>query len=112
MAIAVSHAGYIKRTPVDVYRHQSRGGKGRIGAKTRDEDFVEYLFVPSAHSYILLFSSKVRVYWLKVYEIPQAPPATPGKAISNPLKFQENNHPPPVTHPPTPEEKAPSILLP
>src|SRR6266849_2124404 len=60
MAITVSHAGYIKRTPVDVYRHQSRGGKGRIGAKTREEDFVEHLFVASAHSYILLFSSKGR----------------------------------------------------
>src|SRR5216683_482672 len=89
MAITVSHAGYIKRTPVDVYRHQSRGGKGRIGAKTRDEDFVEYLFVASAHSYILLFSSKGRVYWLKVYEIPEAAAATRGKAIANLVKFQE-----------------------
>jgi DNA gyrase subunit A len=90
MAITVSHAGYIKRTPVDVYRHQSRGGKGRIGAKTREEDFVEYLFVASAHSYILLFSSKGRVYWLKVYEIPEAAAASRGKAISNLVKFQEN----------------------
>ncbi len=92
MAITVSHAGYIKRTSVDVYRHQSRGGKGRIGAKTRDEDFVEYLFVASAHSYILLFSSKGRVYWLKVYEIPEAAAATRGKAISNLVKFQEDEH--------------------
>jgi DNA gyrase subunit A len=92
MAITVSHAGYIKRTPVDVYRHQSRGGKGLIGAKTRDEDFVEYLFVASAHSYILLFSSKGRVYWLKVYEIPEAAAATRGKAISNLVKFQEDEH--------------------
>ncbi|HEV2522961.1 MAG TPA: DNA gyrase subunit A [Candidatus Acidoferrales bacterium] len=92
MAITVSHAGYIKRTPVDVYRHQSRGGKGRIGAKTREEDFVEYLFVASAHSYILLFSSKGRVYWLKVYEIPEAAAATRGKAISNLVKFQEDEH--------------------
>ncbi len=84
MAITVSHAGYIKRTPVDTYRHQSRGGKGRIGAKTREEDFVEYLFVASAHSYILLFSSKGRVYWLKVYEFPEAAAATRGKAISQP----------------------------
>jgi DNA gyrase subunit A len=90
MAITVSHAGYIKRTPVDVYRHQSRGGKGRIGAKTREEDFVEYLFVASAHSYILLFSSKGRVYWLKVYEIPEAAAATRGKAISSLVKFQED----------------------
>ena len=90
MAITVSHAGYIKRTSVDVYRHQSRGGKGRIGAKTRDEDFVEHLFVASAHSYILLFSSKGRVYWLKVYEIPEAAAATRGKAITNLVKFQED----------------------
>jgi DNA gyrase subunit A len=92
MAITVSHAGYIKRTSVDVYRHQSRGGKGRIGAKTRDEDFVEYLFVASAHSYILLFSSKGRVYWLKVYEVPEAAAATRGKAISSLVKFQEDEH--------------------
>jgi DNA gyrase subunit A len=92
MAITVSHAGYIKRTPVDVYRHQSRGGKGRIGAKTREEDFVEYLFIASAHSYILLFSSKGRVYWLKVYEIPEAAAATRGKAISSLVKFQEDEH--------------------
>ena len=88
--ITVSHAGYIKRTPADVYRHQSRGGKGRIGAKTKEEDFVEYLFVASAHSYILLFTSKGRVYWLKVYELPEAAAATRGKAISNLVKFQED----------------------
>src|SRR5271156_3341409 len=90
MAITVSHSGYVKRTSVDVYRHQSRGGKGRIGAKTRDEDFVEHLFIASAHSYILLFTSKGRVYWLKVYEIPEAAAATRGKAISNLVRFQEN----------------------
>jgi DNA gyrase subunit A len=89
MAITVSHAGYIKRTPVDVYRHQSRGGKGRIGAKTREEDFVEQLFIASAHSYILLFTSKGRVYWLKVYEIPEAAAATRGRAITSLVKFQE-----------------------
>jgi DNA gyrase subunit A len=89
MAITVSHAGYIKRTPVDVYRHQSRGGKGRIGAKTREEDFVEHFFVASAHSYILLFTSKGRVYWLKVYEIPEAAAATRGKAINTIVRFQE-----------------------
>jgi DNA gyrase subunit A len=90
MAITVSHAGYIKRTSVDVYRHQSRGGKGRIGAKTREDDFVEHFFTASAHSYILLFTSKGRVYWLKVYEIPEAAAATRGKAIGNLVKFQEN----------------------
>ncbi|MGB6876629.1 MAG: DNA gyrase subunit A [Candidatus Acidiferrales bacterium] len=90
MAITVSHAGYVKRTPVDVYRHQSRGGKGRIGARTREEDFVEHLFVASTHTYILLFTSKGRVYWLKVYEIPEAAAATRGKAINNLVHFQEN----------------------
>src|SRR3989449_7988565 len=90
MAITVSHAGYVKRTSVDVYRHQSRGGKGRIGARTKEEDFVEHLFIASAHSYILLFTSKGRVYWLKVYEIPEAAAATRGKAISSLVRFQED----------------------
>jgi len=83
MLITVSHAGYIKRTAADTYRHQSRGGKGRIGARTKEEDFVE-------HSYILLFTSKGRVYWLKVYELPEAAAATRGKAISSLVKFQED----------------------
>jgi len=90
MAITVSHAGYVKRTPVDVYRHQSRGGKGRIGARTKEEDFVEHLFIASAHSYILLFTSKGRVYWLKVYEIPEAAAATRGKSISCLVRFQQD----------------------
>jgi DNA gyrase subunit A len=90
MLITVSHAGYIKRTAADTYRHQSRGGKGRIGAKTKEEDFVEYLFIASAHSYILLFTSKGRVYWQKVYELPEAAAATRGKAISSLVKFQED----------------------
>jgi DNA gyrase subunit A len=89
MAITVSHSGYIKRTPVDVYRHQSRGGKGRIGAKTREKDFVEHLFIASTHSYILLFTSLGRVYWLKVYEMPEAAAASRGKAIHSLVKFQE-----------------------
>jgi DNA gyrase subunit A len=90
MAITVSHTGYVKRTPVELYRHQSRGGKGRIGARTKEEDFVEHLFIASAHSYILLFTSKGRVYWLKVYEIPEAAAATRGKAITSLVKFQED----------------------
>src|SRR3982074_2332307 len=90
MLITVSHAGYIKRTAADTYRHQSRGGKGRIGAKTKEEDFVEYLFIASAHSYILLFTSKGRVYWLKVYELPEPAPATLGKEISSLVRFQED----------------------
>jgi len=89
MAITVSHAGYVKRTSVDTYRHQGRGGKGRIGARTREDDFVEHFFTASAHSYILLFTSKGRVYWLKVYEIPEAAAATRGKAINTIVRFQE-----------------------
>ena len=89
MAITISHAGYVKRTSVDTYRHQSRGGKGRIGAKTREDDFVEHFFIASAHSYILLFTSKGRIYWLKVYEIPEAAAATRGKAINTLVRFQE-----------------------
>jgi DNA gyrase subunit A len=90
MLITVSHAGYIKRTAAETYRHQGRGGKGRIGARTKEEDFVEHLFIASAHSYILLFTSKGRVYWLKVYELPEAAAATRGKAISSLVKFQED----------------------
>src|ERR1700686_1700385 len=90
MLITVSHAGYIKRTSTDTYRHQGRGGKGRIGARTKEEDFVEHLFIASAHSYILIFTSKGRVYWLKVYELPEAAAATRGKAISSLVKFQED----------------------
>jgi DNA gyrase subunit A len=90
MLITVSHAGYIKRTAADTYRHQSRGGKGRIGARTKEEDFVEHMFIASAHSYILLFTSKGRVYWLKVYELPEAAAATRGKAISSLVRFQED----------------------
>jgi DNA gyrase subunit A len=89
MVITVSHAGYTKRTPVDIYRHQSRGGKGRIGAKTREEDFVEKFFIASTHTYILLFSSRGRVYWLKVYEIPEAAAATRGKALTSLVHFQD-----------------------
>jgi DNA gyrase subunit A len=90
MLITVSHAGYIKRTAAETYRHQSRGGKGRIGARTKEEDFVEHMFIASAHSYILLFTSKGRVYWLKVYELPEAAAATRGKSISSLVKFQED----------------------
>ncbi len=90
MLITVGHAGYIKRTATDTYRHQGRGGKGRIGAKTREEDFVEHLFIASTHSYILLFTSKGRVYWLKVYELPEAAAATRGKAINSLVKLQED----------------------
>ena len=83
MVITVSHSGYIKRSPVSVYRNQRRGGKGRIGMKTRDEDFVDHLFIASTHAYILIFTTRGRVYWLKVHAIPEVGTAGRGKAIVN-----------------------------
>ncbi|HKY31515.1 MAG TPA: DNA gyrase subunit A [Candidatus Polarisedimenticolia bacterium] len=89
MVVTVSHSGYIKRTPLDIYRTQGRGGKGRIGMTTRDEDFVEHLFVASTHSYILIFTNKGRLHWLKVHEIPQVGAAARGKALVNFVKLDE-----------------------
>ncbi|MGH9319621.1 MAG: DNA gyrase subunit A [Vicinamibacteria bacterium] len=83
MVITVSHSGYIKRSPVSVYRKQKRGGKGRIGMTTREEDFVDRLFIASTHSYILIFTDRGKVYWLKVHEIPSVGAAGKGKAIVN-----------------------------
>ena len=83
MAITVTNTGYIKRTAVTSYRNQRRGGKGRIGMRTREEDFVTRLFVASTHAYILIFSDRGRVYWLKVHEIPDVGPGGKGKAIAN-----------------------------
>ena len=83
VAITVTNTGYIKRTAIDTYRHQRRGGKGRIGMRTRSEDFVTQLFIASTHAYILIFSTRGRVYWLKVHEIPDIGPGGKGKAIAN-----------------------------
>ncbi len=83
VAITLTHSGYLKRTPIDIYRTQSRGGKGRIGMRTREEDFVEHLFIASTHSYLLIFTNKGKVYWLKVYEIPDVGTAGKGKSIIN-----------------------------
>ena len=83
VAVTVSHSGYMKRTPISTYRMQRRGGTGRTGMKTRDEDFVEHLFIASTHAYILIFTNKGRVYWLKVYEIPDVSAAGKGKHIGN-----------------------------
>ena len=83
MAITVSNTGYIKRTAVTQYRNQRRGGKGRIGMRTRDEDFLTHLFIASTHAYVLIFSDRGRVYWLKVHEIPDVGPAGRGKSIAN-----------------------------
>jgi DNA gyrase subunit A len=83
MVITVSRAGYVKRSPLTLYREQGRGGKGRKGMETRDDDFVEHLFIASAHSYILVFTESGRVHWLKVHRIPELDPTARGKAIVN-----------------------------
>ena len=83
MVIAVSHTGYIKRSAVSVYRNQKRGGKGRKGMRTPEEDFVDHLFIASTHSYILIFTDRGKVHWLKVHEIPSVGAAAKGKAIVN-----------------------------
>ncbi len=83
VVITVSHSGYTKRTPLSIYRQQARGGKGRLGMKTRDEDFVENLFIASTHSYVLVFTNTGKLYWLKVYEIPDVGAAGKGKHILN-----------------------------
>jgi DNA gyrase subunit A len=88
MVITVSRGGYIKRSPLSLYRAQRRGGKGRIGATTKEEDVVEHLFVASTHAYILAFTSRGRMHWIKVYDLPQLGPATRGKAIVNLLDLQ------------------------
>ena len=88
MAVTVSHGGYLKRTAISTYRQQRRGGTGRTGMKTRDEDFVEHLIVASTHNYILIFTNIGRVYWLKVYEIPDVGAAGKGKHISNLVSLQ------------------------
>jgi DNA gyrase subunit A len=88
VAVTVSHSGYMKRTPISTYRMQRRGGTGRTGMKTRDEDFVEHLFIASTHAYILIFTNTGRVYWLKVYEIPDVGAAGKGKHIGNLVGLQ------------------------
>jgi DNA gyrase subunit A len=88
VAVTVTRGGYLKRTSVDTYRRQSRGGKGRIGMGTRAEDMVEHLLVASTHSYLLIFTSRGRVYWLKAYEIPDASTTGKGKHISGLINLQ------------------------
>ncbi len=83
MAITVTNTGYIKRTSISSYRNQRRGGKGRLGMRVREEDFVSHLFVASTHAYIMIFTDRGRAYWLKVHEIPDVGPGGKGKAIAN-----------------------------
>ena len=88
MVVTISHGGYIKRSPLAIYRSQRRGGKGTTGMATKEEDYVEYLFVATTHSYILLFTNLGRVHWLKVHETPQLGRAARGKALVNFLQVQ------------------------
>lgn len=90
MVITISHTGFIKRFPVSSYRRQLRGGRGYTGASTKEEDFIEHIFIASTHHYILFFTDKGRCYWLKVHEIPQAGRASKGRAIVNLLKISKD----------------------
>jgi DNA gyrase subunit A len=88
VAVTVSHQGYLKRTPISIYRQQRRGGTGRMGMKTREEDFVAQLIIDSTHAFLLCFTNSGRVYWLKVYEIPDVGAAGKGKSIQSLLDLQ------------------------
>jgi DNA gyrase subunit A len=88
VAVTVSHQGYLKRTPISIYRQQRRGGQGRMGMKTREEDFVAQLIVNSTHAFLLCFTNTGRVYWLKVYEIPDVGAAGKGKSMQSLLDLQ------------------------
>ena len=88
VAVTISHQGYMKRTPISIYRQQRRGGTGRMGMKTREEDFVAQLIVDSTHSYLLCFTNTGRVYWLKIYEIPDVSAAGKGKSMQSLLDLQ------------------------
>ncbi len=91
MVVTVSHFGYIKRSPISIYRAQKRGGKGKVGMSTGDEDFVESLFVASTHNYVMVFTESGKCYWLKVHEIPQIGRTARGKAITNLIQMSSND---------------------
>ena len=88
VAISITHTGYIKRTSITSYRAQRRGGRGKVGMRTKDEDFVSDLFIASTHSYILIFTNRGRIYWLKVHEVPDVGPQGKGKAVVNLVQMQ------------------------
>ncbi|MEO8216816.1 MAG: DNA gyrase subunit A [Acidobacteriota bacterium] len=92
MVITVSRGGYVKRSPLSIYRSQRRGGKGRIGMQTKEEDIVEHLFVASAHSYVLVFTDRGRLYWIKVHALPEVASNARGKAIVNLLPLESNEN--------------------
>lgn len=91
VVITISHAGYIKRTPLSEYRVQSRGGRGSNGASSREEDFIEHIFTANTHNYLLLFTKNGQCYWLKVYEIPEGARASKGRAIQNIIQIDKDD---------------------
>lgn len=91
VVITISHMGYIKRTPLTEYRKQSRGGRGSKGSETRDEDFIEHLFIATNHNYILLFTERGKCYWLRAFEIPEGTKTSKGRAIQNLINIDTND---------------------
>src|SRR6266513_919377 len=91
VVITISHLGYIKRTPADEYRQQRRGGRGVIGGRTREEDFIEHLFVACTHHTMLFFTEKGRCYWMNVYEIPEGDKTSKGRAIQNLIQLPQDD---------------------
>jgi DNA gyrase subunit A len=93
MVVTVTRGGYLKRTPLDTYRRQTRGGKGRIGMATRSEDVVDHMIVASTHTFLMVFTNKGRVYWAKIYDVPDAGAAGKGKHVSNIVNLQPDESP-------------------
>ncbi|HEY4222476.1 MAG TPA: DNA gyrase subunit A, partial [Myxococcota bacterium] len=91
MVVTISHAGYIKRSPLSAYRAQRRGGKGKSAAKTKDEDFIQDAFVASTHAHLLTFTTKGKVYWLKVHQVPEAAPNARGRPIINLVQLEQGD---------------------
>ncbi|MBK9329392.1 MAG: DNA gyrase subunit A [Sphingobacteriales bacterium] len=91
MVVTISRLGYVKRTSLDEYKKQNRGGKGSVGGKTRDEDFIEHLFIASTHNYLLLFTEQGKCYWLKVYEVPEGNKTSKGRPIQNVINIPQDD---------------------
>ena len=91
MVITISHAGYIKRTPLSEYKTQSRGGVGQKASTTRDQDFLEHLFVSSNHQYLLFFTQKGKCFWMRVYEIPEGSKTAKGRAVQNLINIEQDD---------------------
>ena len=90
MVVSISHLGYIKRVPISTYRRQNRGGKGVIGMGTKDDDFLEHIFIASAHQYILFFTDRGKCYWLKVFEVPEGSRQSRGRSLVNLLRLESD----------------------